>query len=95
MESISKADIKLGLIKLSVQQGEVIGVHSSLRSFGYVVGGADTVIDALLEVVGETGTVMMPTHSTNRTEVPIPSELTAIGVRARICHCQQAFAIER
>ncbi|MCX7766122.1 MAG: AAC(3) family N-acetyltransferase, partial [Candidatus Sumerlaeia bacterium] len=41
--------------------GATVLVHSSLSSFGYVSGGADTVIDTLLEVVGETGTVMVPT----------------------------------
>jgi len=40
--------------------------HSSLSSFGYVEGGAGTVIDALLETVGSEGTVMVPTYSTNR-----------------------------
>ena len=35
-------------------------VHSSLKSFGYVEGGALTVIEALKEVVGCTGSIFMP-----------------------------------
>jgi len=38
-------------------------VHSSLKSIGYVAGGPDTVIDALMEAVGEDGLLMMPTFT--------------------------------
>ena len=30
-----------------------VEVHSSLSSFGYVVGGARTIVDALMEVITE------------------------------------------
>lgn len=35
-------------------------VHSSLSSFGYVEGGAEAVIEALMECVGESGSIFMP-----------------------------------
>ena len=41
-------------------------VHASLKRIGYVCGGAQTVIEALMEVVGENGTIMMPTQSWKR-----------------------------
>jgi aminoglycoside 3-N-acetyltransferase len=62
---VTKEDIKDGLKKLGLKRGDNIGVHSSLSSFGYVEGGADAIIDALLETVGEEGTVVMPTYSNN------------------------------
>lgn len=75
---VSKDDIKAGLVKLGLKKGDNVGVHSSLSSFGVVDGGADTVIDALLEVVGNKGTIVMPTYSTNRIEVErTPDEVAA------------------
>lgn len=57
---VTQADMAKDLAALGLQTGDVVMVHSSMSSIGYVVGGADAVIDALLEVVGDTGTVIMP-----------------------------------
>lgn len=38
-------------------------IHSSLRSLGFVVGGAATVVDALLDVLGPTGTLVGPSFN--------------------------------
>jgi len=51
------------LCALGLQEGDVVIVHSSLSSLGYVEGGADTVIDALETVVGENGTLLLPSLS--------------------------------
>lgn len=59
--NVDKHQIRAGLHELGVVSGDLLLVHSSLRSFGYVEGGADTVIDALLEAVGDSGTVLVPT----------------------------------
>lgn len=80
MTTVTKEDIKKSLTKLGLKKGDVIGVHSSLSQFGYVKGGADTVIDALLEVVEKEGTIVMPTHSTNRIKVELSSEEIKAGV---------------
>lgn len=47
---------------LGVGDGATICAHVSLKSMGYVCGGAETVIAALLRAVGS-GTVMMPSFS--------------------------------
>lgn len=76
---VSKEDIEFALRELGLKRGEIVGVHSSLSSFGYVEGGADTVIDALLEVVRREGTIVMPTHSTNLAKVKLGSKGVAAG----------------
>ena len=48
--SVSRPAIREGISALGIKPGAVVLVHSSLSAFGYVVGGADTVIDALLDV---------------------------------------------
>lgn len=77
---VSKEDIKAGLKKLGLKRGDVIGVHSSLSSFGYVEDGADAVIDALLETVGAQGNVVMSTHSANLSKDKRTPEMIAMGV---------------
>ena len=48
---------------LGVEAGDVLMVHSSLKSMGQVEGGAETVIAALRAVLGEEGTLMLPALS--------------------------------
>jgi len=59
---LGKADLIAGLQEVGVSEGDVLLVHSSLSSLGHVEGGPETVIDALLEAVGPTGTVLMPAY---------------------------------
>ncbi|MGC9317471.1 MAG: AAC(3) family N-acetyltransferase [Armatimonadota bacterium] len=60
---VTQSDILKGLREVGIQDGDVVLAHSSLSAFGWVEGGADTVIDALLETVGEAGTVVVPTFT--------------------------------
>lgn len=46
-----------------VKEGQHIFVHTSLKSLGFVIGGAETLIRALLEIVGPEGTLMMPSQT--------------------------------
>jgi aminoglycoside 3-N-acetyltransferase len=51
-----------------VADGMTLMVHSSLRAFGYVCGGAQTVVDALLEVVGYEGTIVVSMQTGDNSE---------------------------
>lgn len=46
--------------RIGITEGMELEVHSSLSSFGYIEGGAETVIEALIECVGECGSIFMP-----------------------------------
>jgi aminoglycoside 3-N-acetyltransferase len=77
---VKKENIKAGLMRLGLKKGDTVGVHSSLSSLGYVEGGADTVIDVLLETVGEQGNIVMSTHSANLSEDKRTPEMIALGI---------------
>ncbi|MBQ5674950.1 MAG: AAC(3) family N-acetyltransferase, partial [Lachnospiraceae bacterium] len=59
---VLKKDIMEAFEQVGVSKGQSIMVHTSLSSLGFVCGGAQVVIEALLESVGEDGTIMMPTQ---------------------------------
>ncbi len=58
---ITQTQLSEGFAALGVPQGGKLLVHSSLKSLGHVDGGADTVIDSLLAVLGPAGTLLVPT----------------------------------
>ena len=62
-EPITHDRIVEDLRHLGVSTGDTLIVHSSLSAIGYVIGGAHTVVNALLESIGPTGTLTMPGHS--------------------------------
>lgn len=63
------------LVNLGIKSDDTLLMHSSLKSLGYVEGGASTVIDSLLYVLSD-GTLLIPALSfaTVRPETPIFSQ---------------------
>lgn len=59
-DSVNRNDIVNGLEKLGLRAGDVAFVHSSLSSFGHVVGGAETVVSAFLDALEPGGTLAVP-----------------------------------
>jgi len=58
---VTHKEVVTGVKAAGVRFGDIVFFHSSLSSMGMVVGGADTVIDGFLSVVGPEGTVAVPT----------------------------------
>lgn len=66
MRVILKEEIVQKLREVGLEKSDAVMVHTSLKRMGYICGGAQTVIEALMEVVGENGTIMMPIQSWKR-----------------------------
>ncbi len=49
--------------EVGIEGGEKLFVHSSMNRMGYIEGGAETVIRALMEAVGAAGSIFMPSFS--------------------------------
>jgi aminoglycoside 3-N-acetyltransferase len=59
----TQASLTADLRALGLGSGDTVMVHSSLARLGFVSGGAQAVVLALLDAIGPAGTLMMPTHS--------------------------------
>lgn len=51
------------LMGIGLSKGQTVMVHSSLSELGYVIGAAQTVVEAILQVIGDEGTLIMPAFS--------------------------------
>lgn len=81
--ALNKQDLINGFCKAGINKGDEIEVHSSLSSFGYVDGGAETVISALKETVGDNGSIFMPALRLSP-ELPLTEEDKKAGITSKI-----------
>lgn len=58
----TKQSLKQDLAAMGLTGAETILIHSSMKSIGEVEGGADTVLDALMEYFAQ-GLLLLPTHT--------------------------------
>jgi aminoglycoside 3-N-acetyltransferase len=59
---IGRHQIATDFRRLGISPGDVVFLHSSLKSIGYVEGGAHTVLQALLDTITLEGTLIVPTY---------------------------------
>lgn len=59
---VSRAELAADLARMGIAQGDTLFIHSSLKSLGYIDGGATTVVQALQDAVGPQGTLVIPTY---------------------------------
>jgi aminoglycoside 3-N-acetyltransferase len=68
------------LVGLGVRSGDTLLVHASMRRLGWVCGGPTTVVQAMLDVVGPTGTLAVPAQTLENRDpsrwshAPVPEE---------------------
>lgn len=60
---VTRTSLIEDLRREGLKEGMILCVHVSLSRLGFVVGGGRVVIDALVQVVGQGGSIMMPTFS--------------------------------
>ena len=58
-----KEDLIELLNKLNIKKGDTVIFHVSLKAFGYLIGGETTLIETILQCLGEEGTLVMPAQS--------------------------------
>ena len=76
-EPVTKDMLVAALRKIGVSGNQIIEVHSSMSSFDHIIGGARTVVDALMEICADGGTILMPTQNIDNSE---PSDWQYPGV---------------
>ena len=59
----SKEEIVQQLMSLGIQKGMVLLVQADLQRLGYLIGGEQALIEALIDAVGYEGTLVMPTFT--------------------------------
>lgn len=59
---VTRTEMARDLARLGIERGDTVFVHSSLKSLGYVEGGAAAVVGALQDAVGPEGTLLVPTY---------------------------------
>lgn len=74
-------DLAQDLRDLGVEPGRDLVAHSSLSSLGLVDGGAETVIAALRDVIGDDATLLMPTYPIQMTMLEEMRSGTPFDVR--------------
>jgi len=60
---LTKDELVSRFRECGLKEGQAVMVHTSLSKLGFVIGGAETLIRALLEIVGSEGTLMMPSQT--------------------------------
>ncbi|MFP4078646.1 MAG: aminoglycoside N(3)-acetyltransferase [Candidatus Izemoplasmataceae bacterium] len=61
-DPLTKEDLKMFLREIGIRNDDTLVVHTALSKLGFVIGGAQSVIEALLETLDK-GTLVMPSHS--------------------------------
>jgi aminoglycoside 3-N-acetyltransferase len=80
---LTQKDIIDDLKRLGLERGAAVEVHSSLSSMGFVKGGASTVINALIDVVGEEGAIVMSAYPVTL-PLPLTDEEKKKGILAKV-----------
>ncbi len=77
---ITRESLRNDLLNLGLKENDIIIAHASMSKLGWVVGREVTITDALLDVLGQNGTLIMPSQSGENSDPiywqnpPVPKE---------------------
>lgn len=80
----TKTSLVADLRSLGIKEGDIVLAHAAMSKLGWIVGGETTVLDALVKVLGKTGTLIMPSQSGGNSapelwqNPPVPEEWVPI-----------------
>ena len=70
-DGLTQAELVDGLRALGLGAGDVVFVQSAMRTFGPIAGGAETVVAALMDVLGDRGTLVVPDILANADDMTV------------------------
>jgi aminoglycoside 3-N-acetyltransferase len=74
--------LRADLVRLGLPSGGTVLVQASMRQIGWIDGGADALLDALLDAIGPDGTVVTPTQTANNSTTTREFRTAANGLDA-------------
>ncbi len=60
---VSGDDLRAALTGLGLGPGDIVLMHAAMTELGWVIGGVQTVLQSVLDVLGDQGTLVMPAFS--------------------------------
>jgi aminoglycoside 3-N-acetyltransferase len=82
---VTREQIARDLRAGGIAEGDIVMVHTSLSQLGNVSGGPDSVIQALVDVVGDGGTIMMPCYNSAEEMVRLMKQGSMIKLATQSC----------
>lgn len=81
--TLGKTELMNEFVKLGIKRGMMLEVHCSMSSFSNIQGGAETIIEALKNVVGEEGAIVMPSFKLSP-NLPLTENDKKLGLKLKI-----------
>ena len=63
MQKLKEGDLEKSLEDIGITNGDHLIIHSAAMAFGYLPNGINSILDPLLKIVGENGTIAAPTFT--------------------------------
>ena len=67
-DPLSKESLIVQIKSAGIEQGDTVLVHSSLKQLGWIIGGVQTLAEAIRDLVGPEGTLVVPTQTSGNSD---------------------------